>query len=52
MDKLDLLNIALRIESTGYEGYAQLSEKTTAKMKKFFTTLHIDNPHKVLQIEP
>ena len=39
MDKLDLLNIALRIESTGYEGYAQLAEKTKGKMKEFFTHL-------------
>ncbi len=39
MDKLDLLNIALRIESTGYEGYAQLAEKTAEGMRKFFTHL-------------
>lgn len=39
MDKLDLMNIALRIESTGYEGYSKIAESAEKNMKNFFLNL-------------
>jgi rubrerythrin len=40
MDKLDLLNIALRIESTGYEGYKKMAERSNEEaIKSFFERL-------------